>query len=130
LWNKRYSGGQGALNNPKESAKGDEIFVRVSAFADDRRIDFVNKKLKPGSYTTTEQDYQDCVGTHDDPIDRYALPNDEPIVWAFYIKPKSTDILQRGIVQPAFGHKGGGIEAYFDAGTSNDTFLETRTYGK
>jgi len=52
------------------------------------------------------------------------------IKWAFYILPKKDDSLQRGIVQPAFDHDGGGIEAYFENGTSNQTFLEKRAYGK
>lgn len=127
---KRNTGGKGALDSPKENANGIEVFVRVSAYEDDKRIDFVNKKLKEGSFTTTEQDYKDCYSTNDDPVDRYALPNDEKIKWAFYIKPKSNNILQRGIVQPDFGHDGGGIETYFENGTSDGTYLEKRTYGK
>ena len=127
---KRHSGGKGAIDNPKEKADGNEVFVRLSAYEDDRRIDFGKKKLKPGSYTTTEQDYKDCVSTNDDPVDRYALPNDEKIQWAFYIKPKKEDTLQRGIVQPAFGHEGGGIEAYFENGTSDNTFLQKKSYGQ
>ncbi len=127
---KRQSGGKGATDSAKEFAKGSEVFVRISAYEDDKRIDFENKKLKPGSFTTTEQDYKDCVSTSDDPIDRYALPNDETIKWAFYIKPISLDILQRGIVQPAFDHEGGGIEVYFEYGTSNDTYYQKKSYGQ
>jgi hypothetical protein len=129
-YNKRHSGGKGATDSPKENADGYEIFVRVSAFEDDKRVDIVNKKLKPGTFTTTEKDYKECVSTNDDPIDRYALPNDDKIKWAFYVRPKTIDILQRGIVQPAFGHEGGGIEAYFENGTSKETFLFKREYGK
>lgn len=127
---KRHTGGKGATDNPKESATGYEVFVRISAYEDDKRIDFVNKKLKAGSFTTIEQDYKDCVSTSDDPIDRYALPNNETIKWAFYIKPKSSDSLQRGIVQPAFDHEGGGIESYFENGTSNDTYYLKKQYGQ
>ena len=130
LSNKRKTGGNGATDNPKENATGDEVFVRVSAYEDDKRIDEVNKKLLPGSFTTTEQDYKDCISTNDEPIDRYALPNDDEIKWAFYIKPKKADSLQRGVVQPAFNHDGGGIEAYFEKGTSNDTFYQKRSYGQ
>ena len=126
----RHRGGQGAKDNPKESADRNEIFVRLSAFINDKRIDLKKKRLKEGSYTTTDLDYKDCVKYSDDPIDRYALPNDDPIEWAFYIRPKMRDELQRGIVQPAFGHEGGGIEAYFENGTSNDTLLSTKPYGK
>jgi len=127
---KRHSGGKGAKDGPKENANGTEVFVRLSAYEDDKRIDFVNKKLKPGSYTTTEQDYKDCVSTSDDPVDRYALPNDETIKWTFYVKPKTNDALQRGIVQPAFDHEGGGIEVYFENGTSNDTYYQKKPYGQ
>ncbi|OGL43488.1 MAG: hypothetical protein A2W05_09020 [Candidatus Schekmanbacteria bacterium RBG_16_38_10] len=94
------------------------------------RIDFENKKLRPGTYTTTNSDYLACVRFSDDPIDRYALPNDEEIKWAFYVQPKTKDVLQRGIVQPAFGHDGGGIEIFFENGTSNNTYLDKRSYGE
>jgi hypothetical protein len=127
---KRNSGGKGAIDNPKEYADGEEIFVRISAYENDKRIDFVEKRLKDGTYTTTHKDYLDCVNTNDAPIDRYALPNDEDIEWAFYIQPKSFDQLQRGIVQPAFGHEGGGVEAYFQNGTSKNTYFDKRRYGK
>lgn len=124
----RYSGGVGAKDAEKKNADGKEVFVRLSAYADDKRIDFANKKLKPGSYTTTLIDYQTCKRLNDDPVDRYALPNDETIKWAFHIQPKTSDQLQRGTVQPAFGHDGGGIEAYFEDGTSNETYLYKLPY--
>lgn len=126
----RYSGGKGATEYPKGKADGKEIFVRLSAYENDRRIDFENKTLKPGTFTTTNRDYLDCLRYSDDPIDRYALPNDEEVKWAFYVQPKDYDALQRGIVQPAFGHDGGGIEIYFEDGTSKDTYLYKRPYGK
>jgi hypothetical protein len=62
-------------------------------------------------------------------VDRYALPNDEEIKHAFMIVPKKSDKLQRGIVQPAFGKTGGGIEAYFNQGTSLNTFINRKDYG-
>lgn len=126
----RQSGGKGAVDNPKEFSDGKEIFVRLSAYENDKRIDFIKQKLKPGTFSTTNDDYYLCVKTSDDPIDRYALPNDETIKWAFYIQPKKDDTLQRGIVQPAFGHAGGGIEVFFEYGTSDKTYLEKRSYGK
>jgi len=126
----RQSGGRRAVENPIETADGKEIFVRLSAYENDKRIDFENKKLIPGTYATTNSDYLTCVKTDDDPVDRYALPNDEEIKWAFYVQPKENDVLQRGIVQPAFGHDGGGIEIYFKNGTSNKTYLDKRAYGE
>ena len=127
---KRHSGVKGATDSPKEYANGTDIYVRISAYEDDQRIDFQKMRLKPGSFTTTLGDYTDCVSTNDDSIDRYALPNDEKINWSFYIKPKTVDVLQKGIVQPAFNHEGGGIEAYFEKGTSENTYLMKREYGK
>ena len=56
------------------------------------------------------------------------LPNDEEIKWAFHIIPLKTDSLQRGIVEPANNQNGGGIEAYFEKGTSNNTILEKTAY--
>jgi hypothetical protein len=126
----RYYGGKAANDSAKEYANGDEEFVRLSAFEEDKRIDNVRKRLKEFSYATTRKDYLDCINYFDDPVDRYALPNDDKIKWCFYIKPKIKDNLQRGIVQPAFGHEGGGIEGYFENGTSNETFLYKKEYGK
>jgi len=126
---KRHTGTTGATDSQKENASGSENFVRLSAFEDDRRIDVINKRLKPGSFTTTEVDYKACVSSNDDPVDRYALPNNDKIEWAFYIRPKLNDQLQRGVVQPAFGHAGGGIEAYFENGTSNNTYFLKKKYG-
>lgn len=127
---KRHSGTTGALGSRVEFANGQDIFVRLSAFEDDKRIDFDEKKLKTGSYTTTDQDYKDCLSEKDNPVDRYALPNDEEIKWSFYIKPVTMDTLQRGVVQPAFDHAGGGVESYFANGTYKETYLEKREYGK
>jgi hypothetical protein len=126
----RHSGGKGAKDNPKEWANGKDFFVRLSAYENDHRIDFVKKRLKEGSYTTTLTDYIVCVDCNDDPIDRYSLPNDDLIKFAFYIQPKTIDELQKGIVQPAFGHDGGGIEAFFEKGTSDGTFFITKPYGQ
>lgn len=124
----RRSGGTGAVDNAPIYANGTDIFVRLSAYSDDKRIDFVKMRLKDGTYTTTEADYLACKRHNDDPIDRYALPNDEPIKWAFFVKPKSYDKYRPGIVQPANNHNGGGIEALFDNGTSDGTYIERKPY--
>ncbi len=127
---KRLKGGKGAKDNPKRRNLGSDTFVRVSAYEDDNRVDLANQRFKDGTYSTVLEDYQNCVVEQDDPVDRYALPNDEEIKWAFYVKPKTTDEFQIGVVQPAFGHSGGGIEAYFEKGTSSNTYLFKRSYGK
>lgn len=124
----RHSGGKGASENDPIYANGEDIFVRLSAYENDRRVDFENKRLKSGTYTTTEEDYLTCKHYNDDPVDRYALPNNEKIKWAFHVLPKSIDQYRPGIVQPANGHDGGGIEALFDDGTSNNTLLKKAAY--
>ena len=59
-------------------------------------------------------DYLECISPPpEDPIERYALPSNDEIKFAFHIHPKKTDTLQRGTVQPANGKRGGGEEAYF-----------------
>jgi hypothetical protein len=126
----RHSGGKGAKENPKISANGEDYFVRLSAFENDKRIDFEKKCLKSGTYTTNLRDYLTCVQSNDNPIDRYALPNDDKINWAFYIKPDKGESYQEGIVQPAFGHDGGGIEDYFENGTHPNTYKGKLAYGK
>lgn len=114
---------QSSKDGTKENANGDELFVRLSAFENDIRIDKQNHRLLPGSYATTSSDALRCKIDKDDPIDRYALPSDLKIEWAFYIQPLQKDILQRGWVQKNFGKKGGGREVYFENGTSNSTFI-------
>jgi len=119
---------RGATENPVENSNGEEVFVRLSAFENDRRIDKINKGLRSGSYTTTEDDYKKCKSLNDDPIQRYALPTNDEIKFAFYIQPSKTDTLQRGIVQPAYEKRGGGKEAYFAKGTAINTFRKQTPY--
>lgn len=114
---------KGAINGEKENANGDELFVRLSAFENDFRIDKVNNCLLPGSFTTTASDALRCKIENANPNERYALPNDLEIQWAFNIQPKSKDTLQRGVVQSDFNKEGGGREIYFENGTSNSTFI-------
>jgi len=115
---------KGAKDNPVQLANGRMAFVRLSAFYDDKRIDRVNKCIRPGSYTTTMADYLTCILPLNkfDPIDRYAIPNNDPIKWVFDIIPKAGDSFQQGVVQPDFGKKGGGVECYFEKGTSFGSF--------
>ncbi|MEJ7681768.1 MAG: hypothetical protein WKG06_28765 [Segetibacter sp.] len=77
-----------AKNSISENANGDELFVRLSAFEDDIRVDKENKCLLPGTFTTTASDALKCKVEKDDPVQRYALPNELTIEWAFYIQPK------------------------------------------
>lgn len=124
----RSSDETGARENPLKRGNGTDLFFRLSAYQDDKRIDFQNKKLRDGSFATTNTDYLLCKLSGDDPIDRYALPNDEKIKFAFKFKPQADDLYRKGVVQPAYNHNGGGIEVYFDNGTSNGTLIDTLDY--
>jgi hypothetical protein len=126
---RRYGCG-GAVIAPVFKADGEGVFVRVSAFVNDNRVDRNKGCLIPGTFTTTLQDYQRCVKCPDDPVDRYALPNPLEITTAFFVRPSDQDYLQKGIVQPNFGKSGGGEEAFFAQGTSQDTLIDTRPYGQ
>ena len=119
---------RGAIANHIINANGKEIFVRLSAFENDHRVDKVNNCLRQGSFTTTMDDYLKCKTNADDPIERYALPSNDKIQFAFHIQPKQNDTLQTGVVQPANGKRGGGIENYFAKGTSIGTFLKQTPY--
>lgn len=81
-----------------------------------------------GSFTTTLTDYNVSKAYKYDPVERYALPGNDEIKYAFYIVPDKIDTLQRGTVQPAFGKQGGGDEVYFANGTSKGTFLSSSKY--
>lgn len=119
---------RGAIENPIIHATGDEIFIRLSAFEKDRRIDKIKKCLLAGTYTTTMEDYLNCKNTIADPIERYALPSNVIIKYAFHIQPLKSDTLQTGIVQPANEKRGGGKETYFAKGTAEGTFQKQTTY--
>jgi hypothetical protein len=113
---------KGAIENSTENADGEEMFVRLSAFDNDRRVDKINKCLLPGSFATTDKDCNDCRVEKDNPVEGYALPSNDEIKFVFYIQPMKTDTLQRGTVQPANDKRGGGKEVYFENGTSSGSF--------
>ncbi len=118
-----------AKDSPLANPDGKTYYVRLSAYDDDKRIDKKNNCLLPGSYSTTRKDYEKCVNDKDDPVERYALLNEEMIKWSFHILPESKDSYRFGTVQPAFGKKGGGEECLFENGTSFGTFSKQTDYG-
>jgi len=93
--------------------------MRFTAYLNDRRIT-PEKGLLPGTYATTEEDSR-VVATGEQAVERYALPNPMPAVYRFRIDPKPGTSHQAGVVQPAYGHVGGGVEVLFTAGTAGDT---------
>ena len=109
----------GANEAAEEKTKEGEGFYRFSAFKNDRRIT-ADRSLLSGTYATTKED-GDKVKTGREAVERYALPNPDPASHRFTIKPEKDTKLKRGIVQPANGHHGGGVEAIFTEGTQKDT---------
>lgn len=109
----------GASDAPVEKTAQDEKFYRFSAFANDNRVQSDNS-LSAGSYATPEADGI-TVKTGTEAVERYALPNPDPASYRFKVSPLKDTKVQRGIVQPANGHKGGGAEVIFTAGTTKDT---------
>ncbi|HKT32292.1 MAG TPA: hypothetical protein VJS89_07365 [Gammaproteobacteria bacterium] len=110
---------KGATDGPVESTKTGEIFKRFTAYRNDRRIT-PNGGLLPGSYATTEAD-AGYAATGRQAVARYALPNLQPAIYVFTIKPSSGTTIQRGTVQPANDQPGGGAEVFFSAGTADKT---------
>ena len=110
--------GQGAAVDapPTLSATGD-VFKRFSAFENDHRVTSAFS-LVEGSYATTEADSK-YAPTGRAAVDRYALPNDDPAVFVFMVKPNTGTSKKVGLAQPNFGKPGGGVEVLFDAGTNS-----------
>jgi hypothetical protein len=109
----------GASDAPRGKTNDGDAFYRFSAFEKDRRVT-AEGRLLPGSYATTKAD-GDKVKTGKEAVERYALPNDEPASYRFSIAPERGTAIQSGIVQPANGHKGGGVEVIFRDGTQDHT---------
>ena len=99
--------------------KEGEVFARFTAYKNDRRIT-PNKGLMPGTYATTETDAKN-VKTGSDAVERYALPDPKPAIYCYRIDPRKDTTYRQGVVQPAYGHKGGGVEVIFDNGTHDKT---------
>ncbi len=108
-----------ARDAPTEQTKEKEVFERFSAYENDRRIR-TDGSLLPGTYATTEEDASN-VRTGTEAGARYALPNPKPASNVFTIRPHKDTLIQRGIVEPANGQPGGGVEVIFTAGTLSGT---------
>lgn len=112
----------GAGDAEAEKTRDSEKFYRFSAFANDHRVTLENSLLA-GTYATTEEDGGN-VKTGKDAVERYALPNDDPASYRFTIRPLKDTRIQKGIVQPANSHNGGGVEVIFTDGTTKDTVTQ------
>jgi hypothetical protein len=97
-----------------------EVFKRFSAYANDLRVT-EKKGLTPGTFATTREDAKAFVKTGTDAVKRYALENKKPASNVFTINPPQDTALKRGIVAPAYGEPGGGVEVIFVNGSPDGT---------
>jgi hypothetical protein len=93
-----------------------ELFVRMSAFRNDLRIDWDQSIVRPGTYFTSWNDARFApIGAA--AVGRYALPNPNPAIFVSQIKIPpllgSSISFLYGTVAPKFGQAGGGVEVYF-----------------
>lgn len=96
-----------------------DIYKRFSAYENDFRVT-ADKGLTPGTFGTTEEDAKN-IKTGMDAIARYALENKMSANKVFTIKPPQNTKLKQGIVEPAYGEPGGGVEVIFVDGSPNNT---------
>jgi hypothetical protein len=108
-----------AKDAPIEKTKEKEVFKRFTAYENDHRITS-DGKLLPGTYATTEEDAKKAP-TGKVAVARYALPNPKPASNVWTIKPWKDTLIQSGIVEPAYGQPGGGVEVLFRDGTHAGT---------
>jgi hypothetical protein len=102
-----------------------EIFKRFSAYADDFRVT-EKRGLVPNTYATTAEDALN-VKTGMEAIARYALENKKSANKVFTISPPEKTRLQRGVVEPAYGEPGGGVEVIFVDGSPDNTVTGPET---
>jgi hypothetical protein len=117
---RRAAAGGPASGAPIEQSHPDEQFLRFSAFPNDIRI-LADGSVVAGTYVTTHDDGMTHVKTGSDAVRRYALPNPDPAVHRYYLRPPERIAVQRGAVQPAYGQPGGGVEVIFVQGAPAKT---------
>jgi hypothetical protein len=108
-----------AKDAPIETTKEKEVFKRFLAYEEDNRIT-PDGSLLPGAHATTEEDAKN-VRTGKEAVARYALPNPKPASNVFTIRPHKVTLIQYGIVEPAYGQPGSGVEVIFTKGTDPGT---------
>ena len=117
--NEALRSSKGAKDAPITASAAGDVFKRFSAYVNDFRV--TDKRgLKPGTFATTEEDARQ-VHTGREAVSRYALENKQSANKRFTITPPGETRLQEGIVQPAYGEVGGGVEVIFVDGTGDGT---------
>ena len=117
--NEAYRASHGAIDASITNTKPGEVFCRFSAYANDFRITD-KRALTAGTFATTKED-AGFVKTGRDAISRYALENKRSANKQYAITPQDNTELKEGIVQPAYGEIGGGVEVIFVKGTTDGT---------
>lgn len=82
------AGGGPASDEPVVQSNEAERFLRFSAFENDLRI-LEDGSVRSGTYVTTHLDGITHVRTGMDAVRRYALPNPDPAVNRFYLRPEA-----------------------------------------
>ena len=104
---------------PIEQTSSNEIFIRFSAYSNDRRLR-PNGSWSNGTYATTAKDAQN-IHTGMDAVARYALPNFLPASYVFEGLPHNGTEIKKGKAVPANSQLGGGDEVIFTKGTHPNT---------
>jgi hypothetical protein len=110
----------GPAKDAKETyTAGAEVFKRFSAYENDFRVTDKHG-LTAGTFGTTEEDSRN-IKNGMDAVARYALESKMSANNVFTIKPPAKTKLKQGIVEPAYGEPGGGVEVIFVDGSPDNT---------
>lgn len=112
---------EGHGSYPSNTTEG-EVLVRYSAFSNDRRIG-QDGSVRAGTYCTTKTDTA-VVPSALAAVGRYALPNPNPAVHRFDLKPAGGSRVYCGTSAPNFGQAGGGVEVRIDQTLPPGTVVE------
>jgi hypothetical protein len=96
------------------ASKPGDVFIRLSAFDNDRRI-LPDGSVREGTYATTLNDMK-VTPSGAAAVGRYALPDRLPAIHVYRIIPPPNTSIYFGTVTPNYGLCGGGVEVYFPFG--------------
>ncbi len=114
--NPKYDSAIGSTVLPSYTyySKPGDVFIRLSAFKNDRRI-LADGSVLPGTYATTLNDMK-VIPSGAAAVGRYALPYRLPACNIYRIIPLPNTPVFFGTVTPNYGLCGGGVEVYFPNG--------------
>lgn len=109
----------GATLTVKKTTSGSDAYVRFSYTRHDPRIGATGV-IAAGTYATTMRDGA-SITSGLSAVGRYALPVPLPAEFVFVLLPPAGTNVHFGAAVPYFGQAGGGVEAFFPKGFSNQT---------